>query len=136
MPRILVFDVNDILLDLTALEPHFERVFGDKTMLHEWFNQVIQFAEALTLAEDYRNFGEVARAALEMTAEAHRVRLSPEDAQQIMGRMRTLPAHPEVPKALTRLKSAGFRMVALTNSPQAVVDAQYEAKRPAGIPGA
>ncbi len=38
--------------------------------------------------------------------------------------MRTLPAHPEVPKALSRLKSAGFRMVTLTNSPQAVVDAQ------------
>jgi len=39
------------------------RVFGDKTMLREWFNQVIQFAEALTLAGDYHNFGDVARAA-------------------------------------------------------------------------
>src|SRR5262245_44339701 len=66
MPRILVFDVNETLLDLKALEPHFERVFGDKAMLREWFSQVIQFAEALTLAGDYRNFGDVARAALEM----------------------------------------------------------------------
>src|SRR5438045_3757070 len=80
MPRILVFDVNETLLDLKALEPHFERVFGDKTMLREWFNQVIQFAEALTLAREYRSFGDVAGAALEMTAEAQRVRLSPEDA--------------------------------------------------------
>src|SRR6185369_7808496 len=63
MPRILVFDVNETLLDLKVLEPHFERIFGDRTMLHEWFNQVIQFAEALTLAGDYRNFGDVARAA-------------------------------------------------------------------------
>jgi 2-haloacid dehalogenase len=126
MPRILVFDVNETLLDLTVLEPHFARVFGDKTMLREWFNQVIQFAETLTLAGDYRNFGEVARAALEMTAEAHGSRLSPEDAQQIMGGMRNLPAHPEVPQALSRLKSAGLRMVALTNSPQAVVDAQMK----------
>ena len=126
MPRILVFDVNETLLDLKSLEPHFERVFGDKTMLREWFHQVIQFAEALTLAGDYRDFGEVARAALEMTAEAHRIRLAPEDGQEIMGGMRNLPAHPEVPKALSRLKSAGFRMVALTNSPQAVVDAQMK----------
>ena len=126
MPRILVFDVNETLLDLKALEPHFERVFGDKTMLREWFNQVIQFAEALTLAGDYRNFGDVARAALEMTAEAQRVRLSAEDAQQIVGDIRNLPPHPEVPKALSRLKSAGFRMVTLTNSPPAVVDAQMK----------
>lgn len=124
MPRILVFDVNETLLNLTVLEPHFERVFGDKAMLHEWFNQVIQFAEALTLAGDYRNFSEVARAALEMTAEAHSVRLSPEDAREIMGGMRNLPAHAEVPQALSRLKSAGFRMVTLTNSPQGIVDAQ------------
>jgi len=126
MPRILVFDVNETLLNLQALEPHFERVFGDKTMLREWFNQVIQFAEALTLAGDYRNFGDVARAALEMTAEAHRVRLTAEDAQQIIGGIRTLPAQPDVPKALARLRSAGFRMVTLTNSPPAVVDAQMQ----------
>src|SRR6185295_16912094 len=104
----------------------FERVFGDKAMLREWFNQVIQFAEALTLAGDYRNFGDVARAALEMTAEAQRVRLSSDDAQRIIGGIRSLPAHPEVAKALDRLKRAGFRMVTLTNSPPVVVDAQMK----------
>src|SRR5436190_7413129 len=124
MPRILVFDVNETLLDLKALEPHFQRILGDKAVLREWFNQVIQYAEALTLAGDYRNFGDVARAALEMTAEAQRVQLTPEDVQQIIGGIRNLPPHPEVPKALSRLKSAGFRMVTLTNSPPAVVDAQ------------
>jgi len=126
MPRILVFDVNETLLDLSALEPHFERVFGDKTMLREWFNQVIQFAEALTLAGDYRNFGEVARAALEMTAQGHHIQISSEDAQQIIGGIRTLPAHREVPNALRHLQHAGFRMVTLTNSPPAVVDAQMQ----------
>src|SRR5436190_3964564 len=126
MPRILVFDVNETLLDLKALEPHFQRILGDKAVLREWFNQVIQYAEALTLAGDYRNFGDVARAALEMTAEAQRVQLSPQDAQQIVGGIRNLPPHPEVPKALARLKSAGFRMVTLTNSPPAVVDAQMK----------
>ena len=52
------------------------------------------------------------------------MRLSSEDAQQIIGGVRSLPPHAEVPKALSRLKSAGFRMVTLTNSPPAVVDAQ------------
>ena len=136
MPRILVFDVNETLLDLTVLEPHFERVFGDKTMLREWFNQVIQFAEALTLAGDYRNFGEVARAALEMTAEAHRVRLSPEDAQEIMGSMRNLPAHRGSAPSSEPLEERGFsngRADQLAPSRRGRPD---EANQPAGVPGA
>lgn len=126
MPRILVFDVNETLLDLRTLEPHFERAFGDRTMLREWFNQVIQYAEALTLTGDYRNFGDVARAALEMTAEAQGIRLSANDAQQIIGGIRSLPAHPEAAKSLDLLKNTGLRMVTLTNSPPGVVEAQMK----------
>ena len=29
MTRACVFDVNETLLDLAALDPHFERVFGN-----------------------------------------------------------------------------------------------------------
>ena len=126
MPRILVFDVNETLLDVTALEPHFARIFCDKTMLRKWFNQVIQYAEAFTLAGDYQRFGDVARSALEMTAEAYGVRVSGEDVQAIVGGISKLPAHTDVPAGLSRLKSAGFRMVTLTNSPPAVVDAQMK----------
>jgi 2-haloacid dehalogenase len=126
-PRVLVFDVNETLLDLTALAPHFEHVFGDRAILREWFNQVILFAEAVTLtAGGHHDFADVARAALEMTADAQHVRLAPEDAKQIIRGIRSLPPHPEVPKALSRMKSAGFRMVTLTNSPPAVVDAQMK----------
>ena len=120
----LVFDVNETLLDLRALEPHFVRAFGDKSVLLEWFNQVILFSEAVTLAGNYKNFGEVARAALEMTAAAHGKELSAEAVQQIIGGIRNLPPHPEVPPALDRLKAAGFQMVTLTNSPPAVAEAQ------------
>jgi 2-haloacid dehalogenase len=126
MARILVFDVNETLLDLRVLEPHFERVFGDKSMLREWFNQVILYAEAVTLADHYGNFGEIARAALEMTAAAEGVKLSSEDTQLIVGGIRNLPAHSEVAASLNRLKSEGFRMVTLTNSPPAVAEAQMQ----------
>jgi len=126
MRRILVFDVNETLLDLSALEPHFERLFGDRTMLREWFNQVIQYSQALTLVDNYRNFGEIGRAALEMTAAAHGVKLSGDDTELFFGGFRNLPPHADVPESLSRLQRAGFRMVVLTNSPPAVVDAQMQ----------
>lgn len=32
MARVLVFDVNETLLDLKALDSHFEHIFGDGTV--------------------------------------------------------------------------------------------------------
>jgi 2-haloacid dehalogenase len=119
-----VFDVNETLLDLSALAPDFEAVFGDATVLNEWFNQVILHAMGLTLANAYRPFGEVALGALQMIADAEGVELSDEEARRIAGGIRTLPPHPEVAGALRLLKEADFRLVTLTNSPMAVVDVQ------------
>ena len=44
MPRILAFDVNETLLDLSALDPLFERAFGDAAMRPQWFAQMLQVA--------------------------------------------------------------------------------------------
>jgi 2-haloacid dehalogenase len=124
VPRILVFDVNETLLNLQPLEAHFERVFGDRAVIHEWFSQVILYAEGVTLADSYRTFGEVATAALQMLAGAHGASLSEHEARHIAGGIRTLPPHPEVAESLGRLKNAGFRLVTLTNSPMVVVEEQ------------
>ena len=35
--RVLVFDVNETLLDLRALEPQFQTVFGDGAVYSQWF---------------------------------------------------------------------------------------------------
>jgi 2-haloacid dehalogenase len=40
--------------------------------------------------------------------------------------IRSLPPHPDVRSALDQLKQAGFRIVTLTNSSQAGVDAQIK----------
>jgi 2-haloacid dehalogenase len=124
VPRILVFDVNETLLNLEPLAAHFQRVFGDRTVIHEWFGELILYSQGLTLADSYRTFGEIATAALQMIAEARGAKLSEQDARHIAGGIRTLPPHPEVAESLGRLKSAGFRLVTLTNSPMAVVEEQ------------
>ncbi len=59
-----------------------------------------------------------------MTAQRRGVDLSEEDYAQILGGMRRLPPHPEVPASLERLHDAGLRLAALTNSTKEAVDAQ------------
>jgi 2-haloacid dehalogenase len=41
MPRVIVCDVNETLLDVGALEPHFKQAFGDGRVLQDWFANVL-----------------------------------------------------------------------------------------------
>ncbi len=124
MARVCLFDVNETLLDLGALDPHFERAFGDAGMRQSWFQQVLQSALVATVTGVYSDFGAVGAAALDMTAERQGVRLSEEDRLSILGGMRELPPHPEVPAALDLLRDAGLRLAALTNNTAEVAEAQ------------
>ena len=124
MSRIIVFDVNETLLDVDALKPHFARAFGDEQVLREWFSTVLLYSEVASLAGPYSDFGAIGGAALDMTATSRRVSLSADDRTRILTGMRTLPAHPDVREGLRRLKDAGFRTATLTNSAAAVVEQQ------------
>jgi 2-haloacid dehalogenase len=124
--RVCVFDVNETLLDLAALDPLFERVFGDAAVRRLWFNQMLQSAFVATITDAYVTFGEAAGAALGMTEERLGVEVSEDDRQEILGGLRDLPPHPEVPESLDRLHDAGFRLATLTNSTQEVAEAQIQ----------
>ncbi len=124
MARVCVFDVNETLLDLGALDPHFERAFGDAGVRRAWFSQLLQSAFLATITGAYSDFGTIGGAALEMVAERQGVELSDEDKQKILGGMRELPPHPEVVESLDLLRDAGLRLATLTNSTQQVAEAQ------------
>jgi 2-haloacid dehalogenase len=123
-PKALVFDVNQTMLDLNSLRPHFARVFGDGKALDEWFSLLLHYSLVVTVADAYADFATVGRAVLEMLASTKGVKLSSEDATQILQGVLMMPAHPDVPESLKRLRAAGFRMVTLTNSSPSAVKAQ------------
>lgn len=120
----IVFDVNETLLDLNALDPHFERIFGDAAVKSDWFKQVLQTALVSTMIGTSHDldFGQVGRIALEMTAMRHAVTLSNDDKSAIATTMATLPPHPDVLEGIQKLHSAGIRLAALTNSPQTAAE--------------
>jgi 2-haloacid dehalogenase len=126
MTRVCVFDVNETLLDLGALDPHFERIFGDASVRQAWFGQFLTSWLTVTVIGVYSDFGTIGGSALEMVAKRQGVDLSDEDKQQILGGMQELPPHPEVVENLSRLRDAGLRLAVLTNSTQQVADAQIE----------
>ncbi|RPJ18349.1 MAG: haloacid dehalogenase type II [Chloroflexi bacterium] len=126
MKRLIVFDVNETLLDLSALDQEFEGVFGNSSSRGDWFAQVLQNSLVATITGKYDDFGTIAGAALDMTAQRHKVELLQETRNAILRGIRSLPAHPDVKTGLNRLKDAGFRLFTLTNSPPQVVQAQLK----------
>jgi 2-haloacid dehalogenase len=127
---IIAFDVNETLLDLRPLDALFEEAFGTAALRQQWFARMLQVAFVGGLTERYVDFTTAQHAALAMTARLQGVELAEDDAQQIVDGMRALPAHPDVPDALARLKKQGFTLTTLTNSP---LDVARDQMRHAGL---
>ncbi len=126
---VLAFDVNETLLDLRALDPLFAESFGDAALRPTWFALMLQVAFVGGLTGRYVDFTAAQHSALSMLARRQRIELPRGQAERIVDAMRSLPAHPEVRTAMERL-GGSFRLVALTNSPMDVAEAQL---RSAGL---
>lgn len=124
MTRVIAFDVNETLLDLSVLDAPFAEILGSASLRQQWFAQMLQLSFVGGLTGEYVDFTAAQRAALRMTARRAGRSLDDQQVTEIVDRMKTLPAHPEVADALARLRQTPLTVVALTNSPLEVAEAQ------------
>ncbi|OBB92994.1 haloacid dehalogenase type II [Mycobacterium sp. 852002-40037_SCH5390672] len=117
VPSVLVFDVNETLLDIESMAPLFKQLFGDERMLREWFAQLVMYSMAITLADNYVTFPVLAQGVLRMLGEIYQVDVTQDDLDRLKAELLTMPAHPDATHGLVALRDNGFRLVALTNSP-------------------
>jgi 2-haloacid dehalogenase len=123
---LIVFDVNETLLDLRTMEPTFKRIFGEKVDMRLWFADLVMYSLALTAARAYVPFTEIGAAVLKMLADAEGIRLERADGEELKEKFSTMPPYPEVPGALRMLRAAGFRLFTLTNNLAEVQTRQLE----------
>jgi len=113
---LIVFDVNETLLDLQTMEPVFERIFGSKDAMRLWFANLIMYSAALTVAGCYVPFTDIGSAVMKMLADTRGIRITDADRHELTERFSTMPPYPEVPSALRKLRDAGFRLFTLTDN--------------------
>ncbi|WP_163647950.1 haloacid dehalogenase type II [Modicisalibacter sp. 'Wilcox'] len=123
---ILVFDINETLLDTAALTPLFEKIFGNAAVRGEWFLTLEEAWMTTTLAGRYLPFGLLAKSALRQTGLRHGVDISDDHQRQLTDMLITLPPHPDAAPALTKLRAAGYQLTALTNGTLDAVQCQLE----------
>ena len=120
---LIVFDVNETLLDLETMEPIFQRIFGEKSAMRLWFANFIMYSAALTVSGCYVPFTEIGAAVMKMLADTRGIKIDDRDKTE---KFSTMPPHPEVPAALRKLRDAGFRLFTLTDNLLEVQTRQLE----------
>lgn len=123
---LIVFDVNETLLDLQTMAPTFERIFDDQSAMRLWFANFILYSAALTVAGHYVPFTDIGAAVMKMLADTRGITIKDADGQELTEKLSTMPPHPEVPAALRKLRGAGFRLFTLTDNLLEVQTRQLE----------
>ncbi|HEX4371508.1 MAG TPA: haloacid dehalogenase type II [Rhizomicrobium sp.] len=123
---LIVFDVNETLLDLGSMAPIFERIFGERLAVRLWFDDLIIYSQALTLANVYIPFTDIGAAALKMLADTRGIKITEADKEELTEKFSSMPPHKEVPGALRKLREAGFRLFVLTDNMLEIQGKQLE----------
>jgi 2-haloacid dehalogenase len=123
---LIVFDVNETLLDLDTMTPIFERIFHDRAAMRLWFANLILYSCALTVANVYVPFTEIGGAVMQMLARTRGLEISETDKAELTRQFASMPPHAEVPGALRKLRDAGFRLFTLTDNLLEVQGRQLE----------
>ena len=127
---LIVFDVNETLLDLGTMEPTFQRIFGDKNAMRLWFANLILYSAALTVAGCYVPFTDIGSAVMKMLANTRGIKIKEEDKRELTDKFSTMPPYPDVQVALSKLRAAGFRLFTRTNN---IIEVQARQMENAGI---
>ncbi|WP_068475737.1 haloacid dehalogenase type II [Saccharicrinis aurantiacus] len=122
--KAVFFDMNETLLNLSVLKKQFDKHFEDKYVLKYWFTKLLHNSTVMGIVGEYKNFGELAEAALENLFYENSKALSQETKSEILGAFKKLPAYDDVRPALELLKENDVRAIAVSNSSLAMIEEQ------------
>lgn len=125
----ILFDINETVLDLRSLYPRFEAVFGDADAVTTWFAMLLHTSTVCALTGVKASFAELAGAMLDALSARRGIVITDTQRSDILDGFANLRPHPDVPPALRRLRDAGYRTVAFTNSSSNLVARQLSNAR-------
>lgn len=122
--RTILFDINETVLNLSALRPKFKAVFGDERFTDTWFSMLLHASTVSVITDVKTNFSSLAKIMLEALSAKAGVQISSIEIDDILGGFSNLPAHSDIKTALARLRSEGFHVVAFSNSSLSLITHQ------------
>ncbi|WP_051224076.1 haloacid dehalogenase type II [Flavobacterium tegetincola] len=123
---VLVFDVNETLLDMTPLKKAINLLLNQEQGFRIWFGMLLHYSTVSNEIEQYHDFTTIAATTLQMAATSLDVNVSEAQIKETLAIITSLQTYPDVAKGLHLLKENGFRLITLTNSPDGALQKQLE----------
>src|SRR6185312_17184231 len=91
-PVLLIFDVNETLIDYESLNPLFARLFGDKRVMREWLGYLEMYSMTLKLSGYYKDYWTLGGGIFQMVGAIHGINITEEHVEALKEGMKTMPA--------------------------------------------
>ena len=126
-PRLLIFDVNETLSDMSPMAKRFEDVGAPAHLATTWFAGLLRDGFALTAVDSSDSFAHIAAESLRVGLHGLPLNRGAADAvTYIMDGFAGLPLHADVPDGIEVLSGLGIRQVTLSNGSTSVAEALFD----------
>ena len=119
--KIILFDVNETLLDMAPLKQRINKLLGTDLGFKLWFGLLLQYSLVDNSIGRYHDFPTIADAALDMAGSSLGLTFEPDVKKDALSATKSLKAYPDVEPGLKILKDRGFKTATLTNSPESIL---------------
>ncbi|NRS90600.1 2-haloacid dehalogenase [Flavobacterium sp. 7E] len=123
---VLVFDVNETLLDMTPLKKAINTLLNEEQGFRIWFGMLLHYSTVSNNIDEYHDFTTIAATTLKMAATSMDKKVTNEAIKETLSIIKSLQTYPDVIKGLQLLKENDFRLITLTNSPDSALKAQLQ----------
>ncbi len=124
-PRLVVFDVNETLSDMSPLGRRFADTGAPAGLARTWFAGLLRDGFALTVTGGNPEFSALARTSLRSVL-GGLVEHPDAGVDHIMAGFGDLPLHPDVEAGIRALQHAGVELVTLSNGATSVAQGLFE----------
>ena len=125
-PILILFDVYETLLDMSEVQRRVNHLLDSKRGYTIWFELFMQYCFVDNCTSQFNDFTSIAKATMHMAGRSLGKVVAEQDIQNILALLKQLPLHEGVEEGLSVLSDYGFRIAALTNSPELTVRERME----------
>ena len=128
-PEALAFDLYGTLVDPIRIWTRLEQSVPDKALriAEVWRHKQLEYTFRLTAMEQYEDFEQVTRKALDYALAAAGHELTADQRDALLAQYDDLERFPDVELGLTRLQQRGHTMVVFSNGSPRMLDAVMDA---------
>jgi len=126
MPTVILLDVYETMFDLSDVERRVNSLLDSKRGYIIWMELFMQYCFVDNCTVQFNDFPSIAKATMQMAAATLNERLEEYDIHETLELLKQIPLHSGVPQGLSLLNDLGFRVAALTNSPEQFVRNRME----------